>query len=294
MCCTDMSADTIVEMFFEPFLDDGENHSNINALEYLGEDYPIFIVYQTKDELTEKAPEDLVDVNFRHALVSRRYFEPNTLNINGHFGLLPNLVWTAKYAYTVDDYNAYWFTIIEKDGIPLCHDKFPPMYWANPAPVGVRVANTTIVRNGAYLAEDATVMHYGFVNFNAGALGKVMVEGRIGAGITVGHGSDVGAGSGFLGTLSGGNDRVLSIAEGNLVGAMSELGIILGDGNQIAAGVTLLANSKVLDVRINEWKVGSDFDNCNNTLFLFNTKEGRLEARNVKRAIELNDELHDN
>lgn len=294
MSCNDMSADTIIEMYFEPFLDDGENHSNINALKYLGEDYPIFKVYQTKEELTKKSPEDLVDVNFRHALVSRRYFEPNILNINGHFGLLPNLVWTMKYAYTFEDYQDDWFNIIEEDGMPICHDKFPPMYWANPAPIGVRVANTTMIRHGAHLAEGTTVMHYGFVNFNAGSLGEAMIESRVGGGITIGDGTDVAAGSGFLGTMSGGNNRVLNTGTSNLVGAMSELGIILGNGNQVAAGVTLLANSKVFDVRNDEWKVGSDFDNCNNTLFLFNTKEGRLEARDVKKNIELNNELHDN
>lgn len=294
MSCADLSAETILEMYFEPFMNDGESHSNINALEFLGDDHPIFRVYQTEEELTEKDPEDLVDVNFRHALVSRRYFKPNTLNINGHFGLLPNLIWTAKYAYTIEDYNADWFYIHEEDGMPICHDKFPPMYWANPALEGVRVANTSMVRNGAYLGEGTTVMHYGFVNFNAGSLGAAMIEGRVGGGITVGNGTDIGAGSGFLGTMSGGNDRVLSTGEDNLVGAMAESGIILGDGNQIAAGVTILANSKVFDIRDGVWKVGEDFDNCNNTLFLFNTKEGRLEARDVKKPVELNEELHSN
>jgi len=289
-----MTASTIVEMCFEPFLADGKHHENIAALRFIGDDIPAFKVYQTKEDLTQTDPSDICDVHFRHALISRRHFQPNTLNLNGHFGILPNLVWTAKHAYTLDDYNKSWYIIHEDEGMPICHDKFPPMYWSNPALSGVRVANTSMVRNGAHLAEETTVMHYGFINFNAGTLGKAMVEGRIAGGVTIDHGTDVGAGAGFLGTMSGGNDRVLSTGKSNLVGAMAEVGIILGDGNQVAAGVTILANTKVYDVRDETWKVGTDFDKCNNTLFLSNTKEGRMEARDVKKPVELNDELHDN
>jgi len=289
-----ISAATILETCFEPFLGDGKFHANIAALEHIGNDVPAFKVYQTKEDLTKVAPSDICDVHFRHALMSRRHFRPNTLNLDGAFGILPNLIYTAKYAYTMEDYEQSWYIIQEEDGMPICHDKFPPMYWANPAPSGVRVANTSMVRNGAHLGEGSTVMHYGFVNFNAGSLGAAMIEGRIAGGVTVDNGTDIGAGAGFLGTMSGGNDRVLKTGKGNLVGAMAEVGIILGHGNQVAAGVTILANTKIYDVRDETWGVGTDFDNCNNTLFLFNTKEGRMEARDVKKPIELNEELHDN
>ena len=290
----ELTAATIVEMYFQPFLTDEGHHANIDALEFIGDNIPAFKVYQTKENLTDADPVDICDVHFRHALISRRHFQPNTLNLNGAFGILPNLIYTSKYAYTVEDYNQSWYIIQEEEGMPICHDKFPPMYWSNPALEGVRVANTSMVRNGAHLGEGTTVMHYGFVNFNAGSLGKAMIEGRVAGGVTIDHGTDVGAGSGFLGTMSGGNDRVLSTGKSNLIGAMAESGIILGHGNQIAAGVTILANTKIYDVRTDTWHVGQDFDNCNNTLFLFNTQEGRMEARDVKKPIELNDELHDN
>ena len=289
-----LTAATIVEIYFQAFLVDGNHHANIAALEYIGDDIPAFKVYQTKEDLTDTAPTDICDVHFRHALMSRRHFQPNTLNLDGAFGILPNLIYTAHSAYTLEDYNESWYYIQEEEGMPICHDKFPPMYWANPAPSGVRVANTSMVRNGAHLGKGTTVMHYGFVNFNAGSLGAAMIEARIAGGVTVDDGTDIGAGAGFLGTMSGGNDRVLKTGKSNLVGAMAEVGIILGLGNQVAAGVTILANTKIYDVRNETWGVGIDFDNCNNTLFLFNTKEGRMEARNVKKPIELNDELHDN
>ena len=289
-----MTANDIVRKYFSAFEGDGKKHANIEALKFIQDDTPVVKIYATKEELTENDPSDMPDVHFRLALLSRRHFQPHGLNLNGMFGLMPNLIWTSSYAYTLEDYNDEWFWIQNEAQFPICHDKFPPMYWANPAPTGVRVANTTMVRHGAHLGDGTTVMHYGFVNFNAGSLGKAMIEGRVGGGITIGDGTDVGAGAGFLGTLSGGNDRVLSVGNESLVGAMAEVGIVLGHGNQVAAGVTILANTKIFDVRDKQWKTGIDFDNCNNTLFLFNTKEGRMEARDVKKPIELNEELHDN
>ena len=284
----------IIEKYFSAFENDGKHHANIAALNHIGDDYPVCNFYFSEDQLLNDKPEDIPDAHFRLCLMSRRNYIPNLLELDGAFGILPNLLWTAKSAYTLEEYNQRWFEIQESGEFPITHDKFPPMYWANPALEGVRVANTLMVRNGAHLGSGTTVMHYAFINFNAGTLGKAMVEGRIGAGITIGDATDIGAGAGFLGTLSGGNDKKLSTGKQNLVGAMAECGIILGTGNQIAAGVTILANSKIYHLSEAKWKVGSDFDNCNNTLFIFNTKHGRLEARSVKNPVELNEKLHKN
>lgn len=294
MHAMEISADNIIDTYFSSFLKDDKHHANIEALNFIGFDIPIVRFYKTKESLTNKSPIDFIDVHFRLCLLSRGYFQPNQLNLDGMFGLLPNLIWTTDYAYTITDYNRSWYKIQNEGGYPLAQDKIPPMYWANPAISGVRVANTTMLRNGAHLAEYTTVMHYGFINHNAGTLGKSMVEGRIPAGTTIDSGTDIGAGAGFLGTLSGGNNKQLSTGEDNLVGAMAECGIILGHGNQIAAGVTILSNTKVFDTHDDTWKSGESFDGCNNTLFLFNTREGRMEARSVKNPVELNEELHKN
>lgn len=293
-----IKASEIVQDFFSPFLLDEEIHANIEALKFIGNKKPILKFYFSESELTEEPPLDILDVHFRHCLMSRRFYKPHSLDLEGAFGILPNLVWTSSYAYTVEEYNEKWYELQASGDFPIGGvDKFPSMFWANPVPIGIRVPNPITIRNGAYLAAGTTVMHYAFVNFNAGTLGSAMVEGRIAAGVVIGKGTDVGAGAGFLGTLSGGNERVLSVGRGCLIGAMSEVGIILGHGNQVAAGVTILANSKVYDLRNPNflvWKEGINFDNCDNTLFLFNTKEGRLEARNVKNPVVLNEELHKN
>lgn len=183
----------IIEKYFSSFEDDGNYHSNIEALKFIYDGTPIIKIYSDESELTDTIPVDICDIHFRLCLLSRRYYKPNSLNLDGMFNILPNLIWTTSYAYSLPDYERKWYNL-QSNGFeyPLCQDKIPPMYWANPAPYGIRVANTTMVRNGAYLAEGTTVMHYGFVNHNAGSLGDSMIEGRISAGTTIDCGTDVG------------------------------------------------------------------------------------------------------
>lgn len=319
----DMTAATIVEMYFEPFLGDGKHHENIAALQFIGDNYPVFCWYLDEDQLTNDKPIDHIDVHFRHALMSRRYYQPNTLNLDGAFGLMPNLIWTNSYAYTIEDYNKSWFAIQADGEFPICHDRFPPMYWANPALEGVRVANTLMIRNGAHLAEKTTVMHYGFVNFNAGTLNNkegvennkgCMIEGTVAGGITVGDGTDFGARSGCLGTMSGGNSVKISVGENCLLGVDSEVGIPIGDNVLIKEGtvfsggtlVTVINWKKTEDGKFETGEDGKPIvesevvvkaitlSGISNVTFRVNSQNGRIEVLPVPNKVKLNELLHNN
>jgi len=154
-----MTAATIVEMYFESFLGDGNHYANIAALQFIGDNYPVIYFCMHEDELTKQKPIDHLDVHFRHALMSRRYYQPNMLNFDGASDLMPNLAWTNTYAYSIEDYNKSWFTIQANGEFFLCQDKFPPMYWVNPTLADVRAANTLMLRNGAYLVELNELSH---------------------------------------------------------------------------------------------------------------------------------------
>jgi 2,3,4,5-tetrahydropyridine-2,6-dicarboxylate N-succinyltransferase len=180
---------------------------------------------------------DVADVYLRLQLLSHRIVKPHGLNLDGIFGILPNLVWTSVGPCEVNTFNQMQPLLRAKYASLVVYgvDKFPRMI-DYVIPEGVRIADGDRVRLGAYLSSGTTVMHEGFVNFNAGTLGKSMVEGRISAGVVVGDGSDIGGGASIMGTLSGGGKEVISIGQRTLLGANSGVGISLGDDCVVEAG----------------------------------------------------------
>jgi len=176
-------------------------------------------------------------------------------------------------------------------------DKFPSLT-DYIIPEGVRIADTSRVRLGAYLAEGTTVMHEGFVNFNAGTLGPAMIEGRISAGVVVGKNSDLGGGCSTMGTLSGGNDVKISIGENCLLGANSGLGIPLGDNCIVEAGLYITGGSKVSKLNSNNelesTLKASELSGQDNLLFIRNSQTGVIEARVNLKSVALNQSLHSN
>jgi 2,3,4,5-tetrahydropyridine-2,6-dicarboxylate N-succinyltransferase len=194
----------------------------------------------------DAAPADVPDAYLRLHLLSSRLVQPHGVNLTGIFGVLPNVAWTSLGPVRVSDVEEVRGGQKAR-GVPFSvHglDKFPRMT-DYVVPTGVRIADADRVRLGAYLGPGTTVMHEGFVNFNAGTLGASMVEGRISAGVVVGDGSDVGGGSSIMGTLSGGGTEVISVGRNCLLGANSGIGISLGDGCVVEAGCYITAGSKV-------------------------------------------------
>jgi 2,3,4,5-tetrahydropyridine-2-carboxylate N-succinyltransferase len=192
-----------------------------------------------------RPPADVADVYLRLHLLSHRLVRPHGLNLDGVFGLLPNVAWTSRGPCAVEGFEATRARLQASGPLTVLGvDKFPRMV-DYVVPSGVRIADADRVRLGAYLSPGTTVMHEGFVNFNAGTLGVSMVEGRISAGVVVGDGTDVGGGASIMGTLSGGGTHVISVGEHCLLGANSGLGISLGDSCVVEAGLYLTAGTKV-------------------------------------------------
>jgi len=238
---------------------------------------------------------DAADAYLRLHLLSHRLVVPNALNLDGVFGALANVAWTSAGPCPADRVDE--LRLIERAaGRHLAVygvDKFPRMT-DYVVPAGVRIADADRVRLGAHLAAGTTVMHEGFVNFNAGTLGTSMVEGRIVQGVVVGDGSDIGGGSSIMGTLSGGGKDRVRIGERSLIGANAGIGISLGDDCVVEAGVYITAGSKLNlpDGRVVKARELSGLDNL---LFWRNSLTGALEARPRKgTGIELNAALHAN
>jgi 2,3,4,5-tetrahydropyridine-2-carboxylate N-succinyltransferase len=193
----------------------------------------------------DRPPADVPDAYLRLHLLSHRLVRPHGLRLDGIFGVLPNVVWTSAGPCAVDGFEATRARLLRHGPLQVLGiDKFPRMV-DYVVPDGVRIGDADRVRLGAHLAPGTTVMHEGFVNFNAGTLGTSMVEGRISAGVVVGDGSDVGGGASIMGTLSGGGTEVISVGSGCLLGANSGLGISLGDGCVVEAGLYVTAGTKV-------------------------------------------------
>lgn len=223
-------------------------------------------------------PVSTADAYLRLHLLSHRLVAPRTINLEGVFALLPNNVWTNLGAVKVDELSATQLRA-RAAGITLTIysvDKFPRMV-DYVVPSGVRVADADRVRLGAHLADGTTVMHEGFVNFNAGTLGKSMVEGRISAGVVVGDGSDIGGGASIMGTLSGGGQQVITVGKGCLIGANAGIGISLGDGSVVEAGTYITAGSKIT-LPDGEVVKGAALSGVPNLLFRRNSLTGALEA----------------
>ena len=224
------------------------------------------------------APVDSADAWLRLHLLSARLVAPRTINLDGVFALLTNVAWTSLGPVPINRINEVRLSARHRGLSMTVHgvDRFPRMV-DYVIPTGVRIADADRVRLGAHLAEGTTVMHEGFVNFNAGTLGASMVEGRISAGVVVGNGSDVGGGASIMGTLSGGGTEVISVGERCLIGANAGLGISLGDDCVVEAGTYVTAGSKVTTpdgqiVKARELSGGS------NLLFRRNSVSGALEV----------------
>jgi len=256
------------------------NNIDNNLKSLLGDDHlrkVKKVAIEVKIDLTQK-PIDVADAYLRLQLLSHRLIKPHGLNLDGVFSILPNVVWTSAGACAVEGFEQIRPQLQSKYGnlVVYAVDKFPRMI-DYVIPEGVRIADGDRVRLGAYLSSGTTVMHEGFVNFNAGTLGKSMVEGRISAGVVVGDGSDIGGGASIMGTLSGGGKEVISIGQRTLLGANSGVGISLGDDCVVEAGVYITAGSKITlpDGKIVKAK---ELSGANNLLFRRNSQSGALEA----------------
>jgi len=225
-----------------------------------------------------KAPVNAADAYLRLHLLSHRLVKPHGLVLDGVFGILSNVVWTSVGPCAVDGFEMTRARLKAAHGHVSVYgvDKFPRMV-DYVIPLGVRIADADRVRLGAHLASGTTVMHEGFVNFNAGTLGTSMVEGRISAGVVVGDGTDVGGGASIMGTLSGGGKEVISIGEKCLLGANSGLGISLGDNCVIEAGTYITAAAKVKLPDGEVVKAGT-LSGASNLLFRRNSLDGSLEV----------------
>ena len=232
-------------------------------------------------------------------LISYKHFLPNSLNLDNLFDCLLNLVWTNQGPMELDGIEEKILSAkINNQPLEIKSiDKFPCLT-DYIIPPGVRIADASRVRLGAYLSEGTTVMHEGFVNFNAGTLGSAMIEGRISAGVVVGKNSDLGGGCSTLGTLSGGNNVKISIGENCLLGANSGLGIPIGDNCIVEAGLYLTSGSKIIaynsDNESGSIVKASELAGQDNLLFIRNSQSGAIEARINSKSVALNPTLHKN
>ena len=242
----------------------------------------------------DAAPSGAPDAYLRLHLLSSRLVAPNTINLDGLFGQLTNVVWTSAGPCAVNGFESVRLALRSRGPVEVFGvDKFPRMT-DYVLPSGVRIADASRVRLGAHLAAGTTVMHEGFVNFNAGTLGTSMVEGRISQGVVVEDGSDIGGGASTMGTLSGGGTERVRIGRRSLLGAESGLGIALGDDCVVEAGLYLTAGTKVLlpDGAVVKAR---ELSGANSILFIRNSVTGAVEARDRSGVgIMLNDALHAN
>ena len=245
------------------------------------------------DPLAPPATPD--DAYLRLHLLSHRVYRPHQISVEGIFAVLNNVVWTSQGPCDVEGFALTRARLIAEGRTPsvTAVDKFPRMT-DYVVPDGIRVADADRVRLGAYLGEGTTVMHEGFVNFNAGTLGKSMVEGRISSGVVVGDGSDIGGGASIMGTLSGGGTAVISIGERCLLGANSGIGISLGNDCVVEAGLYVTAGT-VVTLPDETTIKGRDLSGVDDTLFRRHSVTGRVEALSRSGSWGgLNEVLHSN
>ena len=240
-------------------------------------------------------PATTSDAYLRLHLLSHRLLRPRSMNLDGIFSSLPNVVWTSAGPCAIEGFERVRIRLRARGGHLTIFgvDKFPRMV-DYVVPTGVRIGDADRVRLGAHLAEGTTVMHEGFVNFNAGTLGASMVEGRISAGVVVGRDSDVGGGASIMGTLSGGGTELISIGERCLLGANAGIGIALGDDCIVEAGLYVTAGTRVT-LPGGEVVKARSLSGENGLLFIRNSVTGAVELRRRQRSgVELNAELHAN
>ncbi|MFY9806794.1 MAG: 2,3,4,5-tetrahydropyridine-2,6-dicarboxylate N-succinyltransferase [Pseudonocardiaceae bacterium] len=253
------------------------------------------VVVRTAVPDLQAPPADAHDVYLRLHLLSHRLVAPRSINLDGVFGLLSNVVWTNFGPCPVAGFEATRMRMRQLGAVTVYGvDKFPRMV-DYVVPSGVRIADADRVRLGAHLAAGTTVMHEGFVNFNAGTLGTSMVEGRISSGVIVGADSDIGGGASIMGTLSGGGKEQISIGRRCLVSANAGIGISLGDDCVVEAGLYVTAGTKVTlpDGTVVKAR---ELSGADGVLFLRNSVTGAVQARHRgrKAGIELNSMLHFN
>jgi len=226
----------------------------------------------------QSPPADVADAYLRLHLLSHRLVRPRTINLDGIFGILPNVAWTTRGPIALDELPAARLRARThgEHVVVLGVDRFPRMI-DYVVPSGVRIADADRVRLGAHLAEGTVVMHEGFVNFNAGTLGASMVEGRISAGVVVGDGSDIGGGASIMGTLSGGGQEVVSVGRGCLIGANAGIGISLGDDCVVEAGTYVTAGARVT-LPDGQVVKARELSGATGLLFRRNSISGALEA----------------
>ena len=240
-------------------------------------------------------PVDAHDAYLRLHLLSHRLVRPRAINLDGLFGVLNNVVWTSAGPCSPDGFERTRLAL-RAAGAPVQVfgiDKFPRMT-DYVVPTGVRIADADRVRLGAHLAEGTTVMHEGYVNFNAGTLGTAMVEGRISAGVIVDDGSDVGGGASIMGTLSGGGKEVIHVGKRCLIGANAGIGISLGDDCVVEAGLYVTAGTRVTlpDGAVMK---AAELSGADGLLFRRNSTSGAVEVLNrAGGQVELNADLHSN
>ena len=245
----------------------------------------------------ERPIENIVDAYLKLHLLSYKLVLPNSLNLDGLFLNIPNVVWTNQGPISLDEIDERLIASkINKNELYIRSiDKFPCLT-DYIVPKKVRIADSSRVRLGAYLSEGTTIMHEGFVNFNAGTLGEAMIEGRISAGVIIGVNSDLGGGSSTMGTLSGGNNTKISIGGNCLLGANSGIGISLGDNCIVEAGLYITAGTKItiLDGKESKLIKASEISGIENTLFFRDSTTGKVIAKQNKKISKLNKELHNN
>jgi 2,3,4,5-tetrahydropyridine-2,6-dicarboxylate N-succinyltransferase len=291
------SAGTVLDTWFPaPTLGDTSEGAQV-PLDRLAREHPErrvrTEVRHVEVDLAEP-PRDAADAYLRLHLLSHRLVRPHGLNLDGVFGVLANVVWTSAGPCPPDEFEATRLRLRADGPLQVFGvDKFPRMT-DYVVPTGVRIGDADRVRLGAHLADGTTVMHEGFVNYNAGTLGSSMVEGRVSAGVVVGNGSDVGGGASIMGTLSGGGTQVISIGERCLIGANAGIGISLGDDCVVEAGCYVTAGTKVTlpDARVVK---AVDLSGGDHLLFRRNSVTGTVEVVPWKAGgVALNEALHRN
>lgn len=276
---------------------DAAGHSDMAALarRIAGSDQPAVAVC-----LTENAAPDTVPAAYlKLHLLSHRLVMPQQTVLDGLFGVLPNVAWTNQGAIALEELAEHQLDARLRGEVleVSCVDKFPKMT-NYVVPRGVRIAHTARVRLGAYVGEGTTVMHEGFINFNAGTVGPGMIEGRVSAGVLVGADSDLGGGSSTMGTLSGGGNIIISVGKQCLIGANAGIGIPLGDRCIVESGLYVTAGTKVTMLDAGgtalETLAARQLQGMSDLLFRRNSLNGAVECLTNKTSVQLNAELHAN
>jgi 2,3,4,5-tetrahydropyridine-2-carboxylate N-succinyltransferase len=294
---TKSSSGETLDAYF-PVIEFNDQKTDIQDISTDNLEKEVVEIHWSQKDLDEPI-EDVVSAYLKLHLISYRFVLPNSINLDGLFNALPNVAWTNKGPISIDEIDQELLNSKQNknDLFIRSLDKFPQLV-DYIIPKNVRIADTSRVRLGAYLSPGTTIMHEGFVNFNAGTLGTAMIEGRISAGVVVGDNSDLGGGCSTMGTLSGGNNIKISIGENCLIGANAGVGIPLGDNCTIEAGLYITAGTKIELYKengdIDGVFKGSELSNCSNLVFLRNSQNGKVFAKVNQKSINLNSELHKN